>query len=282
MTGIARVKSASASGSDTIQRLDQSIGEIGTILTVIGDVAGRTRLLALNAAIIASQAGEHGKGFQVVADEIKALATRTATSTQEIAGVVQRIQTDARSAVSSMELGIKSVDEAASLGREATAVLGEIRRSAAEASGMVSQIADATGAQVVAARQVTTSLERVTTTVAKLNSLSHAQTEEAQRILAGTTQVRDFAARVRAVVDEQRAGAAQIAETITAVRNTTQQLEGAFDAQSRRSQHVLGLLENLRSVSQQNRTATGELGEAVTVLKGRLEALEAELSRFQT
>src|ERR1041384_5551262 len=96
---------SSRTAGDVIRQLGERIAAIGNILNVIDDVAEQTSLLALNAAIIAAQAGEHGRGFAVVADEIKDLAERTGASTKEIAELIRSVQDESRNAVAAMKIG---------------------------------------------------------------------------------------------------------------------------------------------------------------------------------
>ena len=97
--------------NDFVKKLGGRSDEIGKILNVIEDITDQTTLLALNAAILAAQAGEHGKGFSVVAEEIKDLAERTAFSTQEIGSLIQSVQQEVKGTVQAMGEGWKSVDD---------------------------------------------------------------------------------------------------------------------------------------------------------------------------
>ena len=101
------IKKAVEASAEVINRLGKRSQEIGQILKVIDEVTDQTGLLALNAAILAAQAGEHGKGFSVIAEEIKDLAERTTASTQEIAGLIVTVQKEVGQSVQAMERGAR-------------------------------------------------------------------------------------------------------------------------------------------------------------------------------
>ncbi|HDH01139.1 MAG TPA: HAMP domain-containing protein, partial [Nitrospirae bacterium] len=124
--GMERIKTTVQKTAEFIGKLGGRSDEIGKILNVIDEITDQTALLALNAAILAAQAGEHGKGFSVVADEIKDLAERTSYSTQEISSLIQAVQQEVQGAVSTMGDGLKTVEEGARLSRESKNALQKI------------------------------------------------------------------------------------------------------------------------------------------------------------
>ncbi len=126
VSGIRRIAESVHESSDTIQKLGKSSDQIGEIIGVIDDIADQTNLLALNAAIEAARAGEHGRGFAVVADEVRRLAERTTKATKEIAVMVKRIQTNTADAVASMERGTADVENEIRVADEASTALQQI------------------------------------------------------------------------------------------------------------------------------------------------------------
>ena len=158
MKQIAAVVNMSAA---TVQELGKSSNQIGEIISVIDDIADQTNLLALNAAIEAARAGEQGRGFAVVADEVRKLAERTTKATKEIAGMIKKIQNDTQGAVRSMEEGTKKVDSGIKLADKAGTSLKEIVGISQQLTDMVTQIAAANEEQSTASEQISKNVEAI-------------------------------------------------------------------------------------------------------------------------
>lgn len=159
--GMKRIAEGSQSTSNMVIALGKSSEEIGEIIQVIDDIADQTNLLALNAAIEAARAGEQGRGFAVVADEVRKLAERTTKATKEIASMIKQIQKDTGSAVESMKLGNEEVEKGRLLADKAGESLNEIIKSAEQVVGIVSQVAAASQQQSTAAEQISKNVEAI-------------------------------------------------------------------------------------------------------------------------
>ena len=159
--GMNRIAEVVRRSAETVHALGKSSDEIGEIVQVINDIADQTNLLALNAAIEAARAGEQGRGFAVVADEVRKLAERTTKATKEIAMMIKRIQKDTGGAVESMEQGTKEVEIGKQLAEKAGTALQEIIRGAEQAVDIVSQVAAASEEQSSTAEQISKNIESI-------------------------------------------------------------------------------------------------------------------------
>ncbi len=161
INAMQEVSESTTSTAETIGKLGESSEEIGSIISVINDIADQTNLLALNAAIEAARAGEQGRGFAVVADEVRKLAERTTTATKEISAMISSIQTETNTAVEAMGDGIKKVDNGVRLANETGEALAKIVDGVQSVTDMVNQIATATEEQSATADEISRSMDSI-------------------------------------------------------------------------------------------------------------------------
>lgn len=160
-TEMRKISEAVQSSSNIIEELGQQSDQITSIVNTIREIADQTNLLALNAAIEAARAGEQGRGFAVVADEVRKLAERTSLSTTEIAGMVTKIQSGTRSAVSSMQEGVEQVASGVELANQAGASINRIRDGARRVTEVVNDISNSIQEQSVTGSRVAQQLEQI-------------------------------------------------------------------------------------------------------------------------
>lgn len=161
ITEMTRIADTVRSASQAVAQLGEQSQQIANIVHVISEIADQTNLLALNAAIEAARAGEHGRGFAVVADEVRKLAERTTQSTHEIESMVTQIQSGASTAVGSMDVGVQQVEAGASLASEAGESINQIRTSAAKVDLAVISISEALGEQTSASQHIARNVEQI-------------------------------------------------------------------------------------------------------------------------
>ncbi len=190
--------------SEIILRLQHRSQEIGTILDVINEVAEQTSLLALNASIIAAQAGVHGRGFAVVADEIKELATRVGTSTQEISRIVGAVQRDSTEAADMIQQGQQKVEHGVVIAHQAGSALKKIGESARNSSQVVTEIAGVVHKQTTTYTDIAKSLQDVSMMIAKITRITREQEQNSSGLLNVAENMQNLGIQVLRATQEQQ------------------------------------------------------------------------------
>jgi methyl-accepting chemotaxis protein len=180
-----------------IQQLVARADEVGTIANVIKEIAGQTNLLALNAAIEAARAGEQGRGFAVVADEVRGLAERTAVATVQIEKVIEGIQNETRATVGAMAEVSSQVDGGVALVGDATDSLHRIRSTAGEALERIREVAYATGEQSSASTEIARQVQTITEMADGTSGSMHS-------VVVAAEQLQGLAAELDALVGRFR------------------------------------------------------------------------------
>jgi methyl-accepting chemotaxis protein len=187
LEGMNAIMRDSETVAGDIRSLADKSSEIGTIINVIKGVADQTNLLALNAAIEAARAGEAGRGFAVVADEVRKLAERTAQSTSEIVVMVEAIQSSTRSTLENTEISRTRVSEGVQLANDTGVSMQEVKDRIAEAMTSVNAITEALAEQSTTSQQIGRDIERI----------AHMSDENA----AAVTSLNDTAAHIKTLAE---------------------------------------------------------------------------------
>lgn len=181
-TQMSNITDSVEASARIISSLNQQSHEIATVVGVIKDISDQTNLLALNAAIEAARAGEQGRGFAVVADEVRKLAERTSRSTQEISSTIERIQSGTQSAVLSMESGVIQVKAVTLLAQQAGASVGEIESGAQRVVGVINDITDSLQEQTIAGNEIAKNVESIAAMVEENNASAEQAADAASQL----------------------------------------------------------------------------------------------------
>lgn len=179
----------------TVDSLGARSSQIGTIIGTIEDIADQTNLLALNAAIEAARAGEQGRGFAVVADEVRALAERTSRATREIGDMIKAIQGETRGAVTAMEQSVQKVESGTAEAARSGQALGDILRQINDVATQVNQIA-------ISAEEQTATTSEISSNMMQITDVVQATANGAQESAQSAARLNDYAEELQRLVQQ--------------------------------------------------------------------------------
>ncbi|MGI5836170.1 MAG: methyl-accepting chemotaxis protein [Chloroflexota bacterium] len=252
LQGMAAIRESTQEVGSKIQELRGYSEQIGAIVDAIDDIAEQTNLLALNAAIEAARAGEHGRGFAVVADEVRKLAERSSRETKQIAELIAQVQRGTQEAVQAMEQGNKEVEMGSKLAEEAGEALKAILAGAQESAEQVNQIVAAVSQMEVASQQVVSLMDSVSAVIEE----STAATEE---MATSSQQVTGAIERISAVSEETSASAEEVSAS-------TEEMSAQVEEMVAQAHSLAQMSAELQSIVAQFKTDDeGQQGAQVTM-----------------
>lgn len=279
--GIQSAQESTRRTAETLGDLQQKIGEISQILTVIEEVTERTNLLSLNAAIIAAQAGEHGLGFSVVAEEIRELADRTRGSTKEIGGIIKAVQTASREATDAMHEGVETVDHNVNLAQNASESLRKILHSASRSYDMATKMTSALEEQAVASQRLHEVTSRMSDHIAEINRATQEQARGTRLLADESERVRDIALQVKNSTDEQSVAGTGISRAMEQIASDIRSIRDLLQQQRDETERISTAAQSMLEIAQENQGIAKEFTETVNNLSSSAREFEAEVNRFK-
>ncbi len=279
--GIEDVKEDMNAISETINRLEKRSEEIGSIVNVIDEVAGQTSLLSLNAAILAAQAGEYGKSFTVVADEIKRLAERTSASTREISGLITAVQTETRSSVEIAAKGIKTVDRGVKFVRDVNDALNSIVKSSKVSTEMSRSIQRATAEEVSVIMQITDSIKKMTSQIEHISRATKEQSKGGNLIVEAAEKVKTGSEQIKRTTEEQFKSSKQISIISDNVSKQAEQITFAINSQKQKSAEIVSTMEKIQKTTADLMASATEMDRSISFLSKDAKTLLTEIQKFK-
>lgn len=278
--GMARIESTVETLFATVNGLGERSREIEQVLAVIDDITDQTALLALNAAILAAQAGEHGSAFSVLAGEIKSLAARTSDSTQEIGQMIEAVQTESLDSIRKATEGRRAVKEGAALVGEVERALVEISDDSTQASIQASFIKSAAEEEAQFIRFISESVQAIAEKMNTISYSSHQQDAGSREVLAKMEYIAAQADPIKRAIEEQLKSGDQISDSAKKVSEQAVEIAGLIEAQRKRGEELATSITEIDSSTGEVSIKAEEMDRAVSHLVGRSEELLEELKKF--
>jgi methyl-accepting chemotaxis protein len=279
--GMSRIEATARRTADVVNRLGERAENVGSILTVIEDITDQTSLLALNAAILAAQAGEHGKGFGVVAAEIRELANRTAASTREISTLITSVQEESREAVGVMREEFATVEEGVRLARDTGGALEKILERADRSRDMSRSISKAAAEQTRGIRQVSDAVEKISEMTHQIAKATKEQKAGSEQITRAAEKMRELTRFVKTSTDEQAKGSKSITAAVEKMNAKTGLVNRAASEVQAGSELIVNAIDRIKEIAKANADEAAGLDKTVDEMAEQAKILKQEIEKFK-
>lgn len=280
--GIEMVSEEVHSASVVVNRLGEMSKEIGKILTVINDIADTTHLLALNATILAAQAGEDGKGFGVVGRQIKDLATKTTVSTKEISVLINQVQNEAAVAVDSMRRSSEKAELGVRLSRDAQKALEKILGSSKRSFDMAKMIEKATIDQTKGVSQISNLAQMMSNMVGEIKNAATDQSLAADEIMKDTASMKELMDKVKLSTVEQARESKHVTEAILKVTSKIDRVAESTSEQMMLSRRIVTAMDTVKLAAEECVASVVRLEKTVKEMNSQADSLRSTVGSFKT
>lgn len=281
IVGIDEIRSSSRTTFASITSLSEKVAAIGSILSVIDEVAEQTNLLALNSAIIAAQAGEHGRGFAIVAGEIKGLATRTRQSTMEIASIIEAVEKETSKAMTAIRQTEEKVLEGEHLSKRSGDALGKILSGVQMASARVNEIARAAVEQSRGGQYIHGAMRHVADMVAQIARSCQESGRTNNAIMIAVERMKNFTSQVYRSAENQQKIGSDLASSTEQMAADINLIKDSCGEQSERALQIVNSIDTVRESTQSNLDSAVIMEKGVESLLTQIEVLKREIMQLQ-
>jgi methyl-accepting chemotaxis protein len=279
--GMERITDKVKYSVDLVRRLEARSQDVQRILSVIREVTEQTNLLSLNASILAEQAGEYGKGFSVVAEEMRALSDRTAAYTKEIAGIVVTIQREINETVESIDVGMQMVKEGSELVYKVGETMSSILESAYESANMARNIERATEEQAGSLDYVAKETANINSMAQRMASTMEEQLENFNIIVERVGDVKDISESTRKSAVDQAEGVGLISRNLELANDKVDGINMAVFGQQKVNEDIISTVEKIRSTGVRTIEDMKAVSVSLDRLRSEFDALKKEVDRFR-
>jgi methyl-accepting chemotaxis protein len=281
VAGMSQISEGFSAIESVVAELASNSDAIESVVGVIEEISDSSRLLALNAQIIAAQSGGQGRSFAVVALEMNALAGRCSDSVKEIASRIGVVRQGARRAVAVVEQGAALVRDGATRSEHAGRALEQISERAAASTQRMRELADVIAAQSQAVSAVQRAIREVGETTVAISQATSEQARAGEGIKRSAEQVHELASGVRDGSEAQRRGSEEVTQTLESLEALVAETAGASEQQAAMAEHVSETLEVFREVAAESGRSGEEMKRVVGLLSERANQLEQRLAGFK-
>jgi methyl-accepting chemotaxis protein len=281
VNSIMEVRDIVTDAAAVIQTLGEKSADIGQILNVIDEISDQTRLLSLNAAILAAQSGQQGRAFAVVAEEIRALSERSSSSTQQITDLLQSIPEEVQNVTRAIAVGTSKAAEGVKLIQEVDGAIQEVSEAAVRAEEASGMIMGATEEQATGIKQAAQLEQGIANMSREIAQATGSQARNCDQIIASAQQMKDLAIMVKKATEEQSSGTRLISSASNDSMKMARNITDATREEARGSELIVKSIDAVSQATSQNLEVFAQLEEMVGTLSDNSRLLQDELGRFR-